>query len=190
MSNGLIAYSQICRLKLTDAISLANSSNKLLYGTMTVGDLLVQGEIATLKFVGFNSVENFGRGIYIIYEKANPIYVGLANFHFFHRFSSHIHIDKRINWGWNALLLKLAIRETGKKKEELVLEDYNKALKTLYKCEIVRISLPTRANNINIRNLEAVFQRGMKHITPRTLLNGRVRKVKPEYLETEVSQLI
>ena len=190
MRKGLIPYTNISRLKLIDAISLVNKSDKLTYGEMTVGDLLVKGDIATLKFAGFNTVENFGRGIYIIYDKNDPIYVGLAKFHFFHRFSSHIHIDNRPNWGWNALLLKLAIRATGKAKEDLLVEDYKTASKELYKCKVVRISVPAGATTFNIKNLEAVFQRGMKYTHPNTLLNGKVRKVKQSYLDTTLSQLV
>lgn len=188
MSVGIIQYNDIRNNTLSEALVAADRCPKLNYGTMKVGDLLIDGKIDSLEFVEFNTAKNFGRGIYIIYENSRPIYVGLADFHFFHRFSSHIHIDTRTNWGWNALLKKLAMRETGKVQVDLNLDDYHDARKLLYRCEVLRIHVNDDA--VDLYNLERVFQRGIRRINPTGILNGRVRQVDSAYLDTTLSQLL
>ncbi|HEY9178345.1 MAG TPA: GIY-YIG nuclease family protein [Flavipsychrobacter sp.] len=183
---GTILYSEICNEQLQDAISYIMQAEKLPYGNITLDDLLIKAQLSDLKIKDYYSAEYFGAGAYIFFDKGTPVYVGKAK-NFLHRFTSHRSIDVRGHWGWNALLQKICINRLGYVNKTAHTRDYYaEALQEAEQYEIVRILRDD--DSVDISMIEKVLMRGINHIHP--LWNGRVKRVKHDYLQKTIAELI
>lgn len=185
MNKGLIEYTEICELSLRMAIEvIVNNPDRLRIGNILLEDLSLVSDINKLKFTEYDRHEVFGWGAYIVFNDINPIYIGAAEKHFLHRFQSHLHIDNRGNWGWNTLLFKLT------QKDVISNDDLSEAKCRLLLHDVVRVCLPNSSRDSMCLALERELMIGFKYLFPHSILNERVRKVKSEYLEQHVDELV
>lgn len=180
----LIDYSIIENIPVGAAIDIIAKSDKITYGKATLSDLLISGDITSLPLCGYNSVDNFGRGIYVFFDVANAVYVGKAD-NFLNRLSGHADTVSRPGWGWNALLQIICRKRLFLTNDPLTNDDLNKALQQLNTYSFVRVNIGNNMS-LNPQKIERIFLRGFKKRYPDTLMNGGVGGIDPDYMNRSV----
>jgi hypothetical protein len=138
---GLIEYSDLGSKTLAATLQMILSSPKLNYGEMSYANLQV-GAIPNNKITEEWESKVFGYGVYVVFDDVIPVYVGMSDTNFKHRFQSHRFFDGRPHFGFNKLARKIA---------EIKFQDINLAMNKdsfygavmseMNKLNVVRINL-------------------------------------------------
>lgn len=184
----LIEYSSIEDIPIRDAIDTIVSSDKLVYGIATLRDLLITGDISTLPLCGYNTITNFGRGIYVFFDGVEPVYVGQTS-NFLNRLSGHSDVNPQTGWGWNALLKKICEKKLRLGKGPFTAANLQEALQLLNTYSFVRVNTSKRPD-VEPEKIERVFLRAFKNLYSDTLMNSNVGGIDPYYLNRSVSTIL
>jgi hypothetical protein len=112
MSKGLIHYNDIENLTLSETLIKINESEKIKYGHLTVNELQI-APLPIVKIMKDWQKLTFGYGVYILFDKDIPVYIGKATSSFLHRFLSHCCFDGRKAYGFNELARKISENKLG-----------------------------------------------------------------------------
>lgn len=184
----LIQYSAIESIPIRDAIHTIVSCDKIVYGKATLADLLIAGDINSLPLAGFNSIANFGRGMYVFFDGSAPVYVGQTG-NFLERFCGHGNTKPKPNYGWNSLLDKICRKRLLFTNNPLTEVNLSEALQLLNTFSFVRVNTSNRPD-INPEKLERVFLRAFKKLYGESLMNGNIGGIDADYLNRSVRTIL
>lgn len=189
--NGCIEYKEIANLTLEEALYKFLHSEKLRVGEAKLDDFAIVKPLGSIKLHEFNYKNCFGYGVYLLFEKKNPVYVGMTADSFFNRILSHCNTELKPFWGWNALLKKIADREREEKsKEEATPKELMNALTILKGFEILRVNVSADLwNKQQCKKLEKILQRAYKY-QGYEILNTRTGHLNTNDLQKNVYTLI
>jgi hypothetical protein len=171
--SGIIALREI----LDDVPSTVESkilkTNRVLYGSLTYHSLKI-GDIPDLPLTNPNWEKYvFGYGVYVFFRNNLPVYVGVADKNFKHRFQSHRFFDGRPNWDWNKLARLTADHALNQENLAYDVDGfYEQVIPELDSFEVVRINCSRE--ELSKAQLNAI-ERILKYLFQDTLWNGNIK---------------
>lgn len=154
---GVIHYNNISALPLQETVNHILGSEKMRYGDFTLENMALTPLSEVRIWDYYHNPEVFGRGIYIIFDGPQPVYVGMAKTNFLHRFQSHRHFDGRREYGYNKLARYVAKYKM--QQERLAYEKesfYRDVIPVMEHMEVIRLHTPT-FDTSRIGKLEKIF---------------------------------
>lgn len=190
MMNGVIPYSAIADLTVQEAIEIIINSEKVRYGSLTMEDMVLEGNLGAIAFYNLHKEEYYGQGIYIMFDGNIPVYVGKAKKHFLHRFQSHLYYDPRPNWDWNKLVRSTANRKLPNYSGEYNKKEYEQALDIVLSYNVIRLNTFGTLEVGRLSRLESIIMRALNQFFPDALLNDRIGRVPSQLLHQPLSNLM
>ncbi|WP_266202856.1 hypothetical protein [Pontibacter kalidii] len=190
MMNGVIPYSAIADLTVQEAAERIIASEKVRYGSLTMEDMVLNGNPGAIAFYDLHKEEYYGQGIYIMFDGNTPVYVGKAKKHFLHRFQSHLYYDPRPNWDWNKLVRSTANRKLSNYSGEYNYEEYRQALDIVLSYNVIRLNTFGVLEIGRLSRLESIIMKALNQSFPNDLLNDRIGRMPSRLLYQTLSNLM
>lgn len=184
---GLVLYSDLADLPLSEAIAVICNCTHIRYADMLLSDLLLTGAVDDLKLSDYLNPSYYGTGVYVFFDGDVPVYVDKAE-NFLHRLSSHRSIDPRPNWGWNALLQKVCAKrlyiESNHTRENLM-----DALTIVEGFGVVRVLLDREDAIQKLSQFERLILKGINSKF-NTLLNRGIGKIDNSFIKKQLKKIM
>lgn len=169
--NGVLEFSDLEEKKFAEVRNSILNEARLLYGDLTYANIKIN-DLPDLALYNPDWEKHvFGYGVYIFFNQGLPVYMGVADKNFKHRFQSHRAFDGRPEWAYNKLA-RLVAEKLLCNADLAMNKDcfYEKVIPRFEKLEVLRINfLGTGKLKKDLVRLESILKYAFKD----TAWNGK-----------------